>query len=92
MNQVMEQWTNLHIAIKTFALVFLWSIAIAAYYFMYYQEQYFKIPRTLVDLQTKATTTYAVSNDGSKPPVVERRSETTRRRTQKSANTASYSK
>lgn len=39
MNQAMEQWTNLHIAIKTVILVFIWGLVGAGYYFMYYQEQ-----------------------------------------------------
>lgn len=42
MNQVMEQWSSLHIAIKTFALVFLWGVVVGGYYFMYYEEQAIK--------------------------------------------------
>ncbi|MCK6510750.1 type 4a pilus biogenesis protein PilO [Myxococcota bacterium] len=53
MNQIMEQWTNLHIAIKTFALVFLWGLAIAAYYFMYYQEQEIKYRALLSTFKQK---------------------------------------
>lgn len=53
MNQAMEQWTNLHIAIKTFILVFIWGLVVAGYYFLYYQDQEAAYRQLLVQFKNK---------------------------------------
>ena len=40
MNQFLDQWSNIPIAIKTLVVAFFWGMVIAGYYFMYYQDQY----------------------------------------------------
>ncbi|MCB9637425.1 MAG: type 4a pilus biogenesis protein PilO [Myxococcales bacterium] len=53
MNQTLEQWTNLHIAMKTLVLVFLWGLVVSGYYFMYYQDQENSYRMLLVQFKNK---------------------------------------